>query len=1024
MKYIEGRGTKSGNWLSNELFRSDDISFLAEADYHKMTEILCALADSLAGGRYDTVIHGLEFGTPSSLTLPVSSGVAVGFSGYYYNAGSFGFVANADGMFSVALPEDRLISFETNASGTYDRYDIVQIRPIRQVYNAKSRQFRDPVTGIITSAITNTKTEHGGEFDVVKGDATQENYIPTVTPGWIKIGEVRLAAGSSVITEALDTKDIDNWLGAITRRPQGSSLMTPRNSLVLRDDNGFITVKTPINSGHATTKQYVDDKEIYTSITSDITLSAGKWEVSNSGRTLLLPSSMSSGSKIKIRAKYDVLIKQIDAENQIKFYTDICSTKGINGGFILRAGKELEFEYVGTVYGRGKYNSRLESVIPGINFHLGVTNHVVSRDGQWIVSESIYTSGGLPVWKFEDGKVKPIATAFTSQTVLYAAISNNGEHIVASTSTASKWILGAYGNPDYSPVVLSSELTLPVTITNAKWAITPDGVYAVAVKSASPYLYVLKRTGSTVSSLTVNSPPAVSVSGVTITDDGLYIVLSCTASPWFYIYKNNGSDVYNPLATLSDPPTSSCVGVAFSPDGNFLALGLASAASGGARVYNRSGDNFSYIGYAGPCGAYDASSLRWSSDSVMLSISTTNSSTGVFKITTSSVTNITDFTPSSLSLVVCCSTLWLGDYLIKIQTSTRNISWKRVGDSFSLPEEWTPFLDILTRATSSFGWVGKWKDILVTKESSGGLDFWKITETSMVFLTSVTGGSHTDNNTAMIDNYIFRYTGAVSPYLKVIRINSDYTVTEFTSFSGSGIPTGEIQALDVGRSGQTDEYYLLVALKAAPWVERISYDINLNDFIFKVTFGSFSSLQSWVGVSDNSDIAVVSTSSSRTVFVGGVAITGPTPSVGSVGMNGSFLENSSDFWMGDSSNTEFFKVLGNNCIAAPGGAKRPYKYKSPSGLLYEPFKRVQLTTENPIYLLMRNSASYQFSYVDWFVTTSGLPMVLIGAYEGLCLAQLGSYLYPYRWRKATKGYLVINHNLQSYSYEDWMRDLL
>jgi len=200
MKYSEGHGIKSLNVLSNELFRSDDANYLAESSYQNHTDIL---ANLVAGNVYDPasidyVLGGLEvIGKGATLTL--KAGMALSLRGKYFQNSVFGYVAAPGEAFSIDVPEDCLLSIPSNASGANARFDVVEIRPVMQTYDSKSRQFRDPITSLITSALTNTKTEFSYEVHVLAGNAAVPNYVPPRTAGWIKLAEVKIEAGSASV---------------------------------------------------------------------------------------------------------------------------------------------------------------------------------------------------------------------------------------------------------------------------------------------------------------------------------------------------------------------------------------------------------------------------------------------------------------------------------------------------------------------------------------------------------------------------------------------------------------------------------------------------------------------------------------------------------------------------------------------------------------------------------------------------------------------------------------------------------
>jgi hypothetical protein len=230
MKLSLGRGLKSINHYSNELLRSDDMNFISESMYTMITEIL-----GILGNRFnqntsgyddkDYVVGGLlAYAAGGNLTMTLLAGACVSFSGNYVSNGVWGFNVAPGEMFSVVVPDTTLIGVDTNASGTYDRYDVVEIRPVKQNFNSVSRQFKDPVTGIITSSLVNTKSEYTFEFQVLKGDASQLNYVRSKTAGWIKIAEVRVLAGAATISgsDVRPASSSDTWLGdtAKTVRPK------------------------------------------------------------------------------------------------------------------------------------------------------------------------------------------------------------------------------------------------------------------------------------------------------------------------------------------------------------------------------------------------------------------------------------------------------------------------------------------------------------------------------------------------------------------------------------------------------------------------------------------------------------------------------------------------------------------------------------------------------------------------------------------------------------------------------------
>lgn len=98
---------------------------------------------------------------------------------------------------------------------------------------------------------------------------------------------------------------------------------------------------------------------------------------------------------------------------------------------------------------------------------------------------------------------------------------------------------------------------------------SPDGTYMAVGHSGTPYLSIYKRSGDTFTLLTTpNIIPSSSVSDVSFSSDGLYLAVA--ADNALLIYKRSG-DTFTKLAD-PDVQVSSCRGVDFSPDTNYLSV--------------------------------------------------------------------------------------------------------------------------------------------------------------------------------------------------------------------------------------------------------------------------------------------------------------------------------------------------------------------------------------------------------------------------------------------------------------------
>jgi hypothetical protein len=211
MQFPEGKGMRAGQWFPNEIFRNDDINFLNEKEYTNMTAALAAIAEQGILSGADVVIAGLLLEWDNLLTSNLRAGMAVSPSGYYFQSGSWGFGASAGDIFSVTVSVDTSIA--VLAGGSQPRIDVLEVRPIRIEYDSKSRNFKDPVTGQVTSANIDTKIEYGFGFQVLQGTEGASPSALTHTAGWIKLAEIYVAASATAIDQddIKDIRDADTW---------------------------------------------------------------------------------------------------------------------------------------------------------------------------------------------------------------------------------------------------------------------------------------------------------------------------------------------------------------------------------------------------------------------------------------------------------------------------------------------------------------------------------------------------------------------------------------------------------------------------------------------------------------------------------------------------------------------------------------------------------------------------------------------------------------------------------------------
>lgn len=206
MNFIQDKGIRTAQWLSNEMLRSDDINFINEYAYTNFTNAMAALAhERKAADDIAYVIGGLLLEWNNLLTSDLRSGIVVSTEGYYLLDATWGFVDSAGDVFVVTVPATQVVAVD--AGGAQDRIDVLEVRPVRNQYDSESRQYKDPITGDISSSLTNTKVEYSYEFQIKKGTEAGSPVALAKTVGWIKLAEIYVASSASAIDQD-DIKDV------------------------------------------------------------------------------------------------------------------------------------------------------------------------------------------------------------------------------------------------------------------------------------------------------------------------------------------------------------------------------------------------------------------------------------------------------------------------------------------------------------------------------------------------------------------------------------------------------------------------------------------------------------------------------------------------------------------------------------------------------------------------------------------------------------------------------------------------
>jgi Tol biopolymer transport system component len=114
----------------------------------------------------------------------------------------------------------------------------------------------------------------------------------------------------------------------------------------------------------------------------------------------------------------------------------------------------------------------------------------------------------------------------------------------------------------------------------------------------APFLFIYKRNGDTFTKLANPAilPPGQG-RGVAFSPDGTYLAVAHTNSPFITIYKRSG-DTFTKLANPANLPPNA-TNATFSPDGTYLVLTLSVSSSNDTNprifIYKRSGDTFTKL---------------------------------------------------------------------------------------------------------------------------------------------------------------------------------------------------------------------------------------------------------------------------------------------------------------------------------------------------------------------------------------------------------------------------------------------
>ena len=127
-------------------------------------------------------------------------------------------------------------------------------------------------------------------------------------------------------------------------------------------------------------------------------------------------------------------------------------------------------------------------------------------------------------------------------------------------------------------------------------AFSQDGSVFAAAVSASPYVKAYSRSVETFTEITGLSPvPGAAITGVAVSPDGSFLAVGVyNVSPYLAIYKRGVSGQYDSTITPDVAPTVNVTNLHFSRNGSYLLIEVAGATNSFI-LYSISGDTFTKV---------------------------------------------------------------------------------------------------------------------------------------------------------------------------------------------------------------------------------------------------------------------------------------------------------------------------------------------------------------------------------------------------------------------------------------------
>ena len=183
----------TARFLENEIAKSEDFNY----NNQKMIENL----DTILSGSFG-MTNFIFFGFDVAEISPASMNVSI----------APGFGLTTEGL--IQLQASITPVPVSAADGSFQRIDTVEIRRVETTFDKQQRAFKDPVSKAVWYQDVDTKTRWEIEVNIIAGTPGAASASEH-TPGWLKIAEITVPAGATLITDA-NIKNVGNTFYGLT----------------------------------------------------------------------------------------------------------------------------------------------------------------------------------------------------------------------------------------------------------------------------------------------------------------------------------------------------------------------------------------------------------------------------------------------------------------------------------------------------------------------------------------------------------------------------------------------------------------------------------------------------------------------------------------------------------------------------------------------------------------------------------------------------------------------------------------